>query len=214
VEPTVAFRQCREADALPGPHVNRTAKPAHALRPARDDGFTARCRQIAEDLVSRVVLITDHVHDHTSDGRRRVALPAAYEEKQEGAIVGLVAQLYDAVLDDCAPCREQLLTLLKEDAATTGMLVYGACLYTSETYGGLPEVLLEGSERADAPFHPTASFRTAAHAYDTASGTLDVVAAVCEACAELTPEERLDAATTSLELLVELPGFGVDFLYQ
>lgn len=164
--------------------------------------------------MSRVVLTTDHVHDHTSDGRRRVALPAAYEEKREGVIVGLVAQLYDAVLDDCAPCREQLLALLQDDAATTGMLVYGACLYTSETYGGLPEILLEGSERDDAPFHPTAPFRTAAHAYDNASGTLDVAAAVCEVCAELTPQERLDAATTSLELLVELPGFGVDFLYQ
>ncbi|MGW3569627.1 hypothetical protein ACWDSL_38180 [Streptomyces sp. NPDC000941] len=164
--------------------------------------------------MSRVVLTTDHVHDHSNDGRRRVAPPMAYEEEREGAIVGLVAQLYDVVLDECQPCREQLLSLLKEDAATTGMLVYGACLFTSETYGGLPDVLLEGSEPADAPFHPTASFRTAAHAYDTAEGTLGVAAAVCEACAALTPQERLDAATTALELLVELPEFGVDFLYQ
>lgn len=164
--------------------------------------------------MSRIVLTTDHIHDHSDDGRRRVALPVAYEEKQHGAIVGLVGQLYDAVLDECQPCREQLLTLLKEDAATTGVLVYGACLYTSETYGGLPDVLLDGSEPADAPFHPTPSFRAAAHAYDSAEGTLGVTAAVCEACAALTPEERVDAATTSIELLVELPAFGVDFLYQ
>ncbi|KIF67087.1 hypothetical protein HY68_35720 [Streptomyces sp. AcH 505] len=160
--------------------------------------------------MSRVVLTTDHVHDHSNDGRRRVVLPLAYEEKEEGAIVGLVAQLYDAVLDDCQPCREQLLALLKEDAATTGLLVYEACLVTSETYGGLPEILLEGSEPADAPFHPTAPFRSAAHVYRTRG----VPAAVREACAALTPQERLDAAMTALELLGGLAEWDVDFLYQ
>ncbi|MGW1963535.1 hypothetical protein ACWCPD_25190 [Streptomyces sp. NPDC001935] len=37
---------------------------------------------------------------------------------------------------------------------------------------------------------------------------------VRDVVAAFTPQERLDTATTSLQLLVELPEFGVDYLYQ
>jgi len=114
--------------------------------------------------VPRVVLTTDHVHDHGGDDRRRWATPMAYEEEREGAIVGLVTQLYDRVLDDCQPCRQQLLDLLKDDPATTRILVHWACLVAAETYGDLPGGLMEGSEPTDAPFHPVSLFQPPASA--------------------------------------------------
>lgn len=158
------------------------------------------------NFVARILLITDHVH---GPGRRRYSPPAASEEKRQGAVVGLTAQLYDAVLDNCAECRQELLAHLADDSATAGVLVGWACLIVSETYGGVPELLLDGSERDDAPFHPTAAFRAIASAYeDTGS---DGVHAACEAC---TAEERLDAAQTALELVVGLADFGTDFINQ
>lgn len=165
--------------------------------------------------MSRAVLTTDHVHDHGGDDRRSWATPTEDEEAREGAVVGLVTQLYDTVLDDCQPCRQQLMDVLKDDPATTGILVHWACLVTAETYGELPEVLMEGSEPADAPFHPTAAFRKVAQAYAANWGTSNgATGAVCEACAGCTSEERLAAATTALELLVGFTEFDVDFLYQ
>jgi hypothetical protein len=161
---------------------------------------------LRRNFVARILLVTDHVH---GPGRRRYSPPAASEERRWGAVVGLAAQLYDAVLDDCAQCRQELLALLGDDAASAGVLVGWACLVVSETYGGVPELLLDGSEREDAPFHPTAAFRAVACAYeDTGS---DGVHAVCEAC---TVEERLDAARTALELVVGLADFEADFINQ
>ncbi|MEJ8654725.1 hypothetical protein WKI65_43505 [Streptomyces sp. MS1.AVA.3] len=126
-----------------------------------------------------------------------------------------MAQLYDAALEDCQQCRQDLLALLAEDPATAGSLVHWACLVTGETYGELPEVLLEGTERADAPFHPSASFRMVAHAYDTTWFTVaGATEAVRDACAECTPEQRLEAAETALEIVIGLADFGVDFLFQ
>ncbi len=155
--------------------------------------------------MARILLTTDHVH---RPGRRKFAPPAAYEEKNQGAVVGLVAQLYDAALDDCPECCQELLALA-QDAATAGVLIGWGCEITSETYGGLPEILLEGSEPDDAPFHPTAAFRTIAYAYENAG-----VTGVYTACAQCTAEERLEAAKTALELVVGLSDFGDDFLYQ
>jgi hypothetical protein len=156
--------------------------------------------------VARILLTTDHVH---GPGRRRYSPPAAYEEKNQGAVVGLAAQLYDAVLDDCSKCRQELLAHLAKDSATAGVLIGWACVIVSETYGGLPEILLDGSERDDAPFHPTAAFRTIACAHEDAGS--NGVHAACMAC---TTEERLEAAETALELVVGLADFGVDFIYQ
>ncbi|MET8276213.1 hypothetical protein [Streptomyces sp. NPDC005096] len=156
--------------------------------------------------MARILLTTDHVH---GPGRRRFSPPTAYEEKDLGAVVGLAAQLYDAVLDDCPDCRQDLLAHLAQDSATAGVLVGWACLIVSETYGGLPEILLDGSERDDAPFHPTAAFRSVACAYEDAGPT-----GVYAACAAYTAGQLLEAAETSLEVVVGLADFGVDFLYQ
>ncbi|WP_326581660.1 hypothetical protein OIE69_43595 (plasmid) [Actinacidiphila glaucinigra] len=163
--------------------------------------------------MARLVLTTDHVHDHAADWRGFVP-PDENEENQTAAIVGLVAQLYDAVLDDCQPCRQGLLALLAEDPATTGILVHWACLITAETYGDLPEVLVEGSEPADAPFHPSAPFRTLAQVYEDNWGTRSVHEAMRSACAVRSPQQRLEAAETALELVIGLANGNVDFLYQ
>lgn len=157
--------------------------------------------------MARILLTTDHVHQP----RRRWFPPTADEEREHGAVVGLVAQLYDATLDQCAQCRQQLLALAAQDPSTTGVLAGWARLTTSETYGELPWILLEGAESADAPFQPSAAFRSIAAEYNHLGLGPAGLYAVCDA---LSDDERRQAAETALEILVGLADFGVDFMFQ
>ncbi|MFD5308551.1 hypothetical protein [Streptomyces ardesiacus] len=127
-----------------------------------------------------------------------------------GAVVGLAAQIYDAVLDDCGSCRRPLMDMVVEDAGGTSILIGWACLVTSETYGGLPEILLEGPDWADAAFRPSADFRKLAAVYPEAGTASQEVR---DRCIRLAAEERRKAVETAVELLVGLDRDGVDFLY-
>ncbi|MDI3390632.1 hypothetical protein QIS99_31215 [Streptomyces sp. B-S-A8] len=157
--------------------------------------------------MARILLSTDHVHRP----RRRWFPPTADEEKEHGAVVGLVAQLYDAVLDKCAQCQQELLAHVAGDPSTAGVLVGWACLITSENYGELPWILLEGAERADAPFQPSAAFCSIAAEYDHCGlGPAGLYAF----CGALSDDERLQAAETALEIVVGLDDFGLDFMFR
>ncbi|MFJ6354864.1 hypothetical protein ACIQKB_36075 [Streptomyces sp. NPDC092046] len=157
--------------------------------------------------MARILLTTEHVHQP----RRRWFPPTADEEREHGAVVGLVAQLYDAALDQCAPCRQQLLAHVAQDPSTAGVLAGWACLITSETYGELPWILVEGAERADASFQPSAAFRIMAAEYDHLGLGPAGLYAVCDV---LSDDERLQAAETALEIVVGLADFGVDFMFD
>ncbi|MER5503436.1 hypothetical protein ABT096_40580 [Streptomyces sp. NPDC002561] len=82
-------------------------------------------------------------------------------------------------------------------------------MIVSETYGGLPEILLDGSERDDAPLSiPLRRFAP------LPAPTRMMGLAACAACMACTTEERLEAAETALELLAGLANFGVGFIYR
>ena len=59
------------------------------------------------------------------------------------AAVTLISRLYDVTLDDCRACREPLLDLFAQDAATTARLVHWASGSTTEILGYMHDDLLE-----------------------------------------------------------------------
>lgn len=92
-------------------------------------------------------------HDHTGTQERRYLLPGDFCDPDGWpADRQLTARLYDAVLDRCAPCRQELLDRAADDPATVTSLVNWSLHITAETYGGIPAPMLRTGGPLPGPF--------------------------------------------------------------
>ncbi|KPI33699.1 hypothetical protein OV450_6407 [Actinobacteria bacterium OV450] len=105
----------------------------------------------------------------------------------------LLGQVLGTAMDRCTDCRDPLLTLLAEDAATTGRLVELACIGVHQAYGGLPAAMTED----DAGGICSPEFTRLARASLTG-----VNQAMFTECERMTTGQRRQAANTALDTLV------------
>jgi hypothetical protein len=105
----------------------------------------------------------------------------------------LLSQFTGAAFDGCTSCQDALLTLIVEDAATTGRLVELACVATSAALGGLPAALTDPDARGLA----APEFRHLARA--GLDGANDQMFAQC---AQMTSAQRRAAANTAADILI------------
>ncbi|GGX51519.1 hypothetical protein [Streptomyces noursei] len=157
---------------------------------------------------------TDHHHDHGAqdDERRRFVAPDSSRRHHPApdADEARLAELYDAALDDCRPCQERLLALVAQDAHATADLVNWACVITGETYGEIPDAVLE-DDREDLFPEP---FRQLAGTYQDHFMACTDYEAMLPQCSAMTDGQRRQAAAAAVALVVGLSDFGIDFPFQ
>src|SRR5918998_223019 len=105
----------------------------------------------------------------------------------------LLGRFIGAGFDGCARCRNALLALMAEDAATTVRLVELACVAIHHAFAGLPLSVVD----SQAPGPGAAAFRCVVHA-----GLGGAHAAMLRECDRMTPGQRRAAAETAADLLI------------
>ncbi|WP_144312096.1 hypothetical protein [Actinopolyspora erythraea] len=129
--------------------------------------------------------------DHTHSG---FEIPEDYSDPSGRPVDHpLLAQFVGAAFDGCTSCQDALLTLMIDDAVTTGRLVELACVATQDALGGLPRNMTDH----DAPGLASAEFRRLARAGLDGANT-----AMFDECGQMTATERRAAANSAADILI------------
>lgn len=160
--------------------------------------------------------LSGHHHDHGAedDERRPFFAPDSSRRRVPtgtDAEDGRLAELYDAALDGCRGCQDLLLDTVARDVDATADLVNWACVITGETYGEIPDAVLEDDDKADVFEEP---FRVLARTYQDHFMAGTDYTAMLGPCASMSSDQRRKAAATAVTLVVGLGDFGIDYPFQ
>jgi hypothetical protein len=106
----------------------------------------------------------------------------------------ILGQFLGAALEGCAPCQDDLLRRIADDAPTCARLVELACVATAGVFGGLPPTMYD-----DAAVGGLSSPEFRQLARTGLDGGNDAMFATCAA---MSSEQRLAAANTAADTLI------------